>query len=214
MDFDEDYFERGIETGKSCYQNYRWIPELTIPMAMTIIECLEIRRDQTILDFGCAKGFLVKAFRLLYREAWGIDASAYAMDNVDPGVEDYCFLCSDGGGYGTIYGIPRKFDTCIAKDVFEHIPEHKLPDVLINIRSDILFVVVPLGENGSFTAPSNDMDVTHVNCQPLNWWAETFAVNGWWVKNALYQVKGIKDTYYEKYPEAHGFFVLERQGVK
>ena len=72
--YNESYFERGLESGLSLYQNYRWIPELTIPMAMTIIDFLGIKRHQTILDFGCAKGFLVKAFRLLYRSAYGVDS--------------------------------------------------------------------------------------------------------------------------------------------
>ena len=31
--FNEDYYERGAETGKSLYSHYRWMPELTIPMA-------------------------------------------------------------------------------------------------------------------------------------------------------------------------------------
>ena len=64
--FDENYFERGVETQTSLYQNYRWMPEQTIPMVMTIIDYLKIQRGATVLDFGCAKGFVVKAFRLLH----------------------------------------------------------------------------------------------------------------------------------------------------
>ncbi len=30
--FDKNYFESGPQTNKSLYQNYRWIPELTIPL--------------------------------------------------------------------------------------------------------------------------------------------------------------------------------------
>ena len=33
--FDEDYYERGAETGKSLYSHYRWMPELTIPMSVS-----------------------------------------------------------------------------------------------------------------------------------------------------------------------------------
>ena len=39
--FDEDYYERGAETGKSLYSHYRWMPELTIPMCHHIAKYLE-----------------------------------------------------------------------------------------------------------------------------------------------------------------------------
>ncbi len=79
--YDADYYERGVESGKSCYSNYRWLPELTIPMAMVLIDTLGIRpgAGQRVLDFGCAKGFVTKALRMLRRDAWGIDISRYAL---------------------------------------------------------------------------------------------------------------------------------------
>ena len=33
--YDEDYFLRGKQTGKSLYEDYRWLPELTRPMVAT-----------------------------------------------------------------------------------------------------------------------------------------------------------------------------------
>ncbi len=47
--YDRDYYERGLASGKSNYDNYRWIPELTFPMAMTIIDVLGIRRGDRVL---------------------------------------------------------------------------------------------------------------------------------------------------------------------
>ncbi len=218
--YDKDYYERGPESGKSYYSNYRWIPELTIPMAMTIIDFLDIKRFQTVLDFGCAKGYLVKALRLLYRNAWGIDISKYAMMNVDQGAEDYCCICNKAGKYETIrFGFLREFDFCIAKDVFEHIPEEDLPDVLGNINVKILFAIIPLGgsltkrlsmPSWKFIAPINNCDITHVTCRDQSWWHNVFNENGWRVKGFRHRIEGIKDSYYEKYPDAHGFFILRR----
>ena len=34
--YDKDYYENGVAKGISGYENYRWIPELTYPMAYTI----------------------------------------------------------------------------------------------------------------------------------------------------------------------------------
>lgn len=87
--YGEDYFERGIQTGISLYENYRWMPELTIPFAMRIIDYLHIERGESILDVGCAKGYLVKAFKWLGRDAYGIDISSYAINNADTEIKSY-----------------------------------------------------------------------------------------------------------------------------
>ena len=207
--YDADYYERGLETGKSCYQNYRWIPELTIPMAMTMIDFLGIERGATVLDFGCSKGFLVKSLRLLGRHAYGVDISRYAIDNVDPAVKQYCFLKTSAFLKGN--GFITDFDYCIAKDVFEHIPESELKPVLDWIDAKVMFAIIPLGSTETgFIAPANNMDVTHVTCHNVVWWGAMFKKAGWAVADFRYQVSGIKDSYYTKHPEAHGFFTLRR----
>ena len=201
--YNRDYFERGIELGVSCYQNYRWLPELTIPMAMAIVDYLGIMADKTVLDFGCSKGFLVKALRLLRREAWGVDVSKYAIDNVDPAVKNYCFL------KGEMENIPNVFDFCIAKDVFEHIPKEELPSELKEINARYLFAVIPLGDGVKYTALLNNCDVTHTICESKDWWIKAFRNNGWDFINFQFEVQGIKDHYYDIYPKAHGFFFLK-----
>ena len=199
--FDRDYYERGLETGKSCYENYRWMPELTVPLAMTIIDFLHIERGQTILDFGCAKGYLVKAFRLLYRRSIGVDTSKYAIECS----EGYCMEIDD------IVFSPHEFDFCVAKDVFEHIPLPELSQSLewISGHSNTLFAIVPLGENGKYNSPKNDLDVTHITCENEEWWKLFFTNNHWEVKDFRYRIDGMKDAYYGKTPPAHGFFTLE-----
>lgn len=76
--FNEDYFERGVETGVSAYKNYRWLPHYSLPAANSI---KKIYGEVTFLDFGCAKGYLVKALRLLGLDAYGYDVSKYAVEN-------------------------------------------------------------------------------------------------------------------------------------
>ena len=49
--FNEDYYERGAETGKSLYSHYRWMPELTIPMAHHIVLYTKLLPKEKILDF-------------------------------------------------------------------------------------------------------------------------------------------------------------------
>ena len=47
--YNGDYFERGAETGVSLYSNYRWLPELTIPMCHHIIQFLNLKNMFCIL---------------------------------------------------------------------------------------------------------------------------------------------------------------------
>ena len=203
--YDEDYFERGIATGKSCYENYRCIPELTIPMAMTIIDVLKIGRDASVLDFGCAKGYLVKALRLLYRQAWGLDASDYALKHLDNCVKDYCFH------WRLEEYLPKEFDFCIAKDVFEHLYEDDVVDALkwMSAKTETIFAVIPLGEDGKYRVPVNNLDVTHRTKETEEWWINLFRRCGWEIRFWTFRIEGIKD-HYKDYPNGHGFFYIEK----
>jgi SAM-dependent methyltransferase len=197
--YDEDYYQRGIETGKSCYQLYRWLPELTMPMAMRIIDYLHIRPEHTVLDYGCALGYMVKAFRLLHRQAWGFDISSYAIEHVDNEVKDYCFLINRP------VEIPENFDFCIAKDVLEHIEYKCIGNVLKNIDAKMMFAIVPLGKNGKYESPCNNMDKSHIICEDVDWWLNTFLENGWELINFAFRINGIKESHYKSHPRGHGF---------
>lgn len=203
--YDRDYYEIGIESGKSNYQNYSWLPELTIPLAMTIIDLLGIKPKQSILEIGCAKGYLVKALRMLHRDAWGSDISDYALANVDSSVKAYC---SKPSFYEHTFR--TEFDFCIAKDVFEHIPVSELSETLKKIPASILFSVIPLGENGCYFAKANNLDKSHVICETAEWWINFFGENKWEMKFFSYHVPGIKDNY-AMIPKAHGFFIHRKR---
>jgi len=204
--YDEDYFEHGIETGKSCYTNYRWMPELTIPMAMSYIDYLRLDRKDTILDFGGSKGFVVKALRLLHRQAWGCDISRYAINCVDLETRAYVRL-SDGK---IVVPFDRDFDYILAKDVFEHISEEDIIYVLTELRkkSKYLFSITPLGEKDKFVIPAYNLDITHVLAKDKDWWIDKFDEAGWNLVNFSYYVGGIKESW-ANFKRGNGFFLLE-----
>lgn len=199
--FDREYFECGLESGKSAYQNYRWLPDFTLPMTVAMIDYLGIERGQTVLDWGCSKGYLVKAFRLLGRPAFGVDISPYALKNIDPAVEKYCCHVE--------FLMKYPFDFCIAKDVFEHIPINILSNVLDRIDAKTLFAIIPLGKDGEYNAFANNIDKSHVICEDKDWWISFFKKNGWNIIIYSNEIDGIKESYRDV-PEAHGFFTLKR----
>ena len=107
--FDEDYFERGPETGKSIYQHYHWLPKMTFGMARAFINEMKPQKHETIIDYGCAKGFFVKALRRLGYQAYGVDISKYAIEHADPEVKKYVFIKPKG-----------HYHLGFTKDVLEH----------------------------------------------------------------------------------------------
>jgi len=206
--FDEDYFLRGRQSGKSLYENYRWMPKLTTQMVKSIIDHLGIDEGETILDFGCARGYVVKAFRQLGYSAYGVDISKWAIENADREVRSYLSHITGSTTLRTEYvGV----DWVVAKDVLEHIPS--VTDTIINLMSiarNGVFVVVPLSiEDGSpYVVADYEKDVTHIHRLTLVSWVRLFMRPGWEVI-ASYRVKGVKDNY-AHYPLGNGFIVARR----
>ena len=213
--YDHDYYEKGVESGKSLYSNFRWMPELTIPMCAEIMFKLEITENQSILDFGCAKGYVVKAFRLLHRQAYGVDISKYAIQCAPRDVENYIKLIDDTDKIPLIHK-NKKYDWVIAKDVFEHIDYNSIDCVLKNIREacDNILVVVPLGDGKTYNVPSYELDKTHIIREDLSWWHNKLSTSGFNVSHSSYEFGHIKENW-STFKESNGFFVCEQHcGVK
>ena len=194
--YDESYYECGIQNHKSCYENYRWLPELTIPMASRICEYLGIGYKDRILDFGCAKGYLVKAFRLLHREAFGFEQSSYARKSAPEDVKQFFIDYLEGN-----------YDWIISKDVFEHIPYNEI-DSLLESLSRIgrkIFCVIPLAESGQYVVPEYELDISHIIRENLDWWVKCLTNNGFRIDDACYRVPFIKENW-SAWEKGNGFF--------
>ena len=207
--YDKEYFEDGIVTGKSCYQNYQWLPELTIKMAHNLIKYLSVKDGEKILDYGCAKGYLVKALRVLDVEAYGCDISEYAMHTIDTDVRDYCRLLPASGELP----FDMTFDWIVSKDVMEHMSEEQIDSFLTQAAgaSRKMFHIIPLGDNGVFRVSSYHEDPSHIQIQDEDWWMKRFEACGWKVTSFEFIVKGIKEKWTQRYPKGNGFFVLEKK---
>jgi SAM-dependent methyltransferase len=201
--YDEDYFERGIELGKSCYTDYRWLPELTIRFCTLLLERLGIKEGEKILDFGCAKGYMVRAFRLLHYDAYGYDISKYAIENCHPEVKNYITLIKNEKC------IKGSYDWVVSKDVFEHISYEDITRYLNVLRKVCknMFCIIPLGNGEKFIVPADELDVTHIIRESLEWWCMIFEECGFDVVDTSYKIKGVKENWTE-WEEGYGFFIL------
>ena len=200
--YNADYFLRGQELGISGYTNYRYLPDLTIPMVVSMIRHLGIGPNDTILDFGCARGYAVRAFREMGYNAWGYDISQWALENADEKAKEY-LICNDS----TL--LSNSFDWVIAKDVLEHISDVAYTiSSLLKVARVGVFAVVPLGDDGNYYVEEYDKDVTHIHRLPIWRWARYFVLPGWSVE-MCYRVRGIKDNY-SRFRVGNGFLTARR----
>lgn len=206
--YDADYFLRGKQTGKSLYEDYRWLPELTLPMVSRIASHLGISKEfkDTILDFGCARGYIVRAFREMGYNAYGYDSSEWAINNAD---EIACHYLTNTPEIA----FDQPYDWIIAKDVLEHIEyvDHTI-NTLLKLANKGVFVVVPLSEFDyiQYVIKEYEADVTHVQRLTLMTWFEKFMRDGWAV-TAQYRLPGVKDNYYQSgWTKGNGFITAKR----
>ena len=203
--YTKDYFIYGLETGKSLYSDYRWIPELTIPLAYRLIRNLGLDEKDAILDYGCAMGYLVKAFHLLGYNAYGYDISEYALDHVPSDTTPYIYR-------GTTWK-QKKWDWIIAKDVLEHVEYGKLSKTLTEFSkcTKWVFAVIPLAHTDTYNEKLYELDKTHIIRENLLWWIAEFSRVGFKCYFADYAMKGIKENWTT--PKANGFFKFINQNI-
>lgn len=196
--FDRDYYENGPQTGKSLYENYHYIPERSEPTARYLAE---LYLGKTILDFGCAKGFLVKALREIGVKAYGYDISKYAVDHCIPEASLYL--------YRWLSSVP-KCDVVVGKDVLEHIPHLRLPKTLETLARKYrqgLFVV-PLGDNGKYRIECYHKDPSHIVIENESFWYRMFVSCGWKVERMNCDISHFKAHWAKEHPQGNAVFYL------
>jgi cyclopropane fatty-acyl-phospholipid synthase-like methyltransferase len=209
--FNDDYYERGIEKGISGYSNFRWMPEMTIPMCHHLVNHLGINEFSTILDFGCAKGYIVKALRLLGYDARGVDISDYAIQHVDSDVKRFVERI-DMASELTFPDKKEKFTHIIAKDVFEHIQYNEIQywlECLVKAlkQNGKLYCLIPLATDGKYRVPFYENDVTHIIREDETWWINQLTLVGLKPLLIKHSLKGIKENW-SSYPEGNLQLIL------
>lgn len=162
--FDSAYFD--VPGSKSSYDGYvddgRWGP-----VADKIIE---IFNPTSILDFGSAKGFLVKELLKRGIDAYCADISKYAFETAPESVASRFLLLED-------HRIPlddRSIDLCVSRDVLEHMPEDQLDSVILEIMriSQRQFFAVTGGNTVEEQEYARMNDISHVTIRPEEWWID------------------------------------------
>jgi len=122
---------------------------------------------RSVLDAGCALGLLVEALRDRGVEAWGLDFSPYAIDQVRADIRPFCWVGS------ITRDLNRDYDLITCIEVLEHLPADDADVAIGNLTSHT--------DQMLFSSTSDDYrEPTHLNVQPPDYWAGLFARHGFY----------------------------------
>jgi SAM-dependent methyltransferase len=121
----------------------------------------------TVLDAGCAKGFLVGALRERGVDAEGFDISDYAVSDVPEAARGHVRTGS------LTEPIEGRYDLVTCIEVIEHLDPADATAGVANLCSaaDAILLSSTPGDRG---------EATHVNVQPPERWTQLFALQGFY----------------------------------
>ncbi|MFI3206630.1 MAG: glycosyltransferase [Clostridia bacterium] len=132
-------------------------------------QIVENYNPKSVLEIGCAFGFLTSALRELGVEAYGIDFSEYAISQIDSTVKDYINLQSVTEDLPEHF--PKKFDLVLSLQLLEHLYEEEgllAINKMCSYTDAVLFSSNP-------NAVKKDI---HINIQQPPYWSKQFANQG------------------------------------
>lgn len=167
--YPEGYFERAEGSNYTRYSDDPGWPMTSILVAR------RLPIGAKVLEVGCAKGYWIYHARQAGLEAYGIDISAYAIDNAVPVVREFVRREDAASRIDTL----DTYDAVVSWEFFEHVPEDELDGVIENLSD----VCKPGGlQLHRICLPDEvgeDHDHTHVTMHPREWWDKRFDSFGW-----------------------------------
>jgi SAM-dependent methyltransferase len=156
--YDAHYFEH------SCGVPYRCNHSLGVfsRIADRIVDDIA---PSSVLDAGCAMGFLVEALRDRGVEAAGFDVSQYALGKVRDDIRPFTWRAS------ITEALPRDYDLIVCIEVLEHLSPEEAETAIDNLcahTNEILFS----------STPTDYSEPTHVNVRPTSHWVAHFGRRG------------------------------------
>lgn len=132
---------------------------------------------KTVLDAGCAFGYLVAAFRERGVEAYGLDISEYAISQADDSIKEFCYVGSLGEDFPD--GLPKSYDLITSIEILEHMLEEDGKKAISNMCKCTDIII--------FSSTADDIeDKTHVNVRQIEYWATQFAESEYY-RDLLYK---------------------------
>lgn len=176
--YDENYWERGAESGKGSYNGNAYSDQLDL--------CKHWAKDtydkygpfKTYLELGCGRGWAILGFLNmpeLVVKPLGIDISHYAIMTAHPDVRR-CLLEHDISDLQFL--VDSSVDFIFSNDVLEHLTIIQIYKCLLHcarIAKHRIVHLVSIGDGVDHNGVvPNDQDQSHINMRPVLWWADIF----------------------------------------
>ena len=139
--------------------------------ARRICDAFGLQPGNSVLEVGCAKGYILYEFHELGLQVTGVDASAYAIAHAKEEIRDRIVLNSSG----KLPFTNESFDFVLAKEVIPHL---EMPAALELISECMrvardktkIFLELQCAESEEGAMLMKAWDVTHTTIKPGNWW--------------------------------------------
>jgi 2-polyprenyl-3-methyl-5-hydroxy-6-metoxy-1,4-benzoquinol methylase/glycosyltransferase involved in cell wall biosynthesis len=165
--YDKEYYEKHYDPPYK-RSEVRWLNFFN-HIADELVRSLKPR---TMLDVGCAIGFLVEALWRRGVQAYGIDLSNYAIHQVPENLKGFCAVKSVLEPLPESF--PRTYDLLTCIEVLEHLSPDEGQVAIKNIASKTRCILFS-------STPHDDLaESTHVNVRPVIYWLQSFAEVGFY----------------------------------
>ncbi len=171
--FDRHYFDGGAKVGGYAFPGYRdfFKHDLTIQHILA-------RKPESVLEIGCARGYLLKRLQDLGIPAYGYEVSKHCyLTRACNEIKQWniCKTMWPVASHVHCLSSPEinytyPFDLCFSAAVLEHIPEEHLPNVIKEMQR-----TCKRGLHGvDFGLRDDGFDKTHCTLRDANWWKSIF----------------------------------------
>lgn len=161
--YDAEYFTAGTKSNYKPYTGGAWVRRLS----RLILDQL---RPSSVLEVGCAYGFVVAEMRRKGVEAYGFDVSEFAISQSQAPAYTWVGSADDKESFS-----PSGVDLIVSTEMLEHLSERQIRLFLDNAKIAKRMLLLFGIEGGS----EMHEDDGHVTFQPKRWWERVFVEHGW-----------------------------------
>lgn len=175
--FSGDYFDGHRNHG---YGGYYYNPKYWRLVAEDIVNHYGLKEGDSILDFGCGKGFLLYEFARInpHFELQGVDISSYAIENSLPVIRPHLWL----GDQKLLHDFKDKeFTLALSINVLHNLEQECLRQALITLqaKSKQTFITLDAYRNEEERKKIEQWNLTAQTVRSVDEWKDLFKVWGY-----------------------------------